>query len=191
MPARYSSRCKACNSEYRGQIEAWKVKDHLNTGQIELRLRDLGEIITRRALDNHFAKHYNVQAEALKQYQKSQAELQEAAAERVSEVQVLDDIVAGKQKLHRTIESILYGRLKDLEGSKDLAELPKLSAAYVALYTGCASGICHALKIKQEMLGEDGAGRQAKALETWVDLMMEDDNIPEQGTEKADPPKGA
>jgi hypothetical protein len=190
MPAGYSSRCKACNSPNRLQIEAWH-KGGDSSRIIAARLKELGEKISDRALDNHFAEHFNVQREVQEQYQKSLANLQKDAGERVVEIQILDDIVAGKQKLHRTIESLLSSRLTDLEGAKDLAELPKLPAAYVALYTGCASGICQALKTKQELFGEDGAGRQARAMETWVDLMMEDDNTPEQGTEKADPPKGA
>jgi hypothetical protein len=189
MPAGYSSRCKACNSPNRLQIEAWhKVGD--SSRNIAARLKELGEKISDRAFDNHFAEHYNVQAEVQEQYQQSQANLQKEASERIADIQVMDDIVAGKQKLHRTIESILSGQLKGLEKAKDLVELPKLPAAYVSLYIGCASGICQALKTKQELLGEDGAGRQAGAMETWVDLMMEDDNTPEQGTEKADSPKG-
>lgn len=189
MPAGYSSRCKACNSPNRLQIEAWH-KDGDSARIIAARLKDLGEMISDRALDNHFSEHYNVQVEVQEQYQKSQVNLKNEAGERISEIQVLNDLVAGKQKLHQTLESLLANRLKGLEGAEELRELPKLPAAYVALYTGCASGICQALKTKQELLGEDGAGRQAKAMETWVDLMMEDDNTPEQGTEKADPPKG-
>ncbi len=190
MPAGYSSRCKACNTPLRNQIEAWKVKDKLNTSQIELKLKELGEPISRRALDNHFAEHYDVAKEAEQQYNESQANLEKDAGARVSEIATLDTVIEGKAALHKKLEKILTNRLNGLEDSKDAGELPKLPMAYVSLYTGCASGICQALKTKQELLGEDGAGRQAKAMETWVDLMMEDDDTANKGAEKADSGKG-
>ena len=191
MPAGYSSRCKACNTPLRTQIEAWKVKDKLKTSQIELKLKELGDPISRRALDNHFAEHYNVADVAADQYNQSQANLQKDAGERVTEIIVLDDLIASKATLHQKLGKILANRLKGLEDTEEVSYLPKLPMAYVSLYTGCATGLCQALKTKQELLGEDGAGRQAKAMETWVDLMMEDDDTPDQGAEKADTRKGS
>lgn len=189
MPAGYSSKCKTCNSPLRTEIESWHV-DGMSDFAISRKLRDMGESISDKSLTNHFTEHYNVVKEAEQKYHESQANLEKDAGERVSEIQVLDDIVSGKQKLHKKIETILSNRLMGLENVEELRELPNLPATYVALYAGCASGICQAMKAKQELLGEDGAGRQAKAMETWVDLMMEDDNTANSGAEKADPPKG-
>jgi hypothetical protein len=190
MPAGYSSKCKSCNSSHRLEIEAWH-NDGKSAEAIEkLLLEKYGEKISCTAIRKHLNEHYNVSEEVQKQYTESQANLQKDAGERVSEIVVLDDMITSKANLHQTLEKILTNRLKGLEEIEEITDLPKLPMAYVSLYTGCATGLCQAMKTKQELLGEDGAGRQAKAMETWVDLMMEDDNTPEQGTENADSPKG-
>lgn len=173
MPSGYSSRCKACNSARRLQIEAWK-KD-LNTNQISLKLKELGEPISRQALDNHFTEHYDVQTEVQEQYSKSQANFQQTAGERVSEIVVLDDMITSKADLHQKLERILSSRLNGLEDSDEVCELPKLPMAYVSLYTGCATGLCQAMKTKQELLGEDSGSKKAGAMQSWVDLMLEDE----------------
>ena len=175
MPAGYSSRCKACNSPLRLQIERWKVKDGLKTTEISLRLKEMGEPISRPALDNHFAEHYDVQSEVQEQYNQSQVALSQAAGERVTEIQILDDVVTGKRTLHQKLEKILTNRLNGLEDTKEPRELPKIPQAYVSLYVGCASEIRQFLKTKQELLGEDAGAKKAKAMETWVDLMTEDE----------------
>lgn len=173
MPAGYSSRCKSCNSPNRLKIEAWH-EEGLSDRTIEARLKaEFGEKISYVAIGNHFAEHYNVQAEVQEQYHQSQVNLQQAAGERLYEIQVLDDVVAGKMKLHEVLESILSKRLGGL--AESCQELPKLPMAYVSLYTGCTSGICQALKTKQELLGEDSGSKKARALESWVDLMTEDE----------------
>lgn len=185
MPAGYSSKCKTCNSHLLTEIERWHV-DGMSDFAISRKLRGMGESISDKSLTNHFAEHYNVAKEAKKQYIESQANLQEAAGERVSEIIILDDVISGKASLHQKLEKILTNRLKGLEDTEEVSDLPKLPMAYVSLYIGCATGLSQAMKTKQELLGEDGAGRQAKVMETWVDLMMEDDDTTNQGAEKAD-----
>lgn len=176
MPAGYSSKCKSCNSAHRLQIEAWH-KDGKSAEAIEILLKETyGEEISSRAIRNHINEHYNVPAEVQKQYHKSQANLEKSANERVTEIQILDDVVAGKRTLHQKLEKILTNRLKGLEDTEEkIYELPKIPQAYVALYVGCASEIRQMLKTKQELLGEDGPGKKARAMETWVDLMLEDE----------------
>lgn len=176
MIAGYSSRCKACNSSLRTQIEQWHEKDHLSSRIISAKLKELGEKISDRALDNHFDEHYNVADGAAEQYAQSQANLQEDAGKRVAEIQIIDDVVAGKRTLHQKLEKILTNRLKGLEDTEELRELPKIPQAYVSLYVGCASEIRQFLKTKQELLGEDGPGKKARAMETWVDMMLEDED---------------
>jgi hypothetical protein len=175
MPAGYSSRCKACNSPHRLQIEGWKNKDGLNSTEISLKLKEMGESISRPALDNHFAEHYDVQPEVQAQYLQSQANLQKDAGERVSEIVVLDEVIKGKADLHQKLETILTNRLKGLEDTGGAGELPNLPTAYVSLYTGCATGLCQAMKTKQELLGEDSGSKKAGAMQSWVDLMLEDE----------------
>lgn len=174
MPAGYSPRCKACNSSLRVQLEKWK-DDGDNTSQISIKLKERGENISRPALDNHFEKHYNVSKEVQEQYFQSQANLQEEASERISEIQMLDDVALEKYQLHTKLTKIIGKLIKGLEDSKDIAEFPKLPAAYVTLYTDCAAEIRQALKTKQELLGEDGNTKKANAIQNWVDLMLEDE----------------
>lgn len=162
MPAGYSSRCKTCNSPHRTQIEKWK-EDGMSTLQISLKLREMGEPISCPALENHFAEHYDVQAEVREQYYRSQAALQQAAGERVSEIQALDELVSSRLMLHRMLERILASRLADPED-----DLPKLPMAYVSLYTGCASEIRQCLKTRQELLGDDPDSRKASSLAELV-----------------------
>ena len=195
MPAGYSSRCKACNSPNRLQIEVWRQKDGLSTRTISAMLKESGELISYRALDNHFSEHYNVPAEIEEQYTKSQVNLQQEASEGVSEIKILDSMMESKHRLHQTLDSILTNRLAGLAEKEEDRDLPKLPMAYVSLYTGCATGICQAMKTKQELLGEDGAARQAKAMETWVDLMLEededDDHPTDQGATQGDTGKSS
>jgi hypothetical protein len=173
MIAGYSSRCKACNSPHRVQIESWKVEDKLHTSEISMKLKEMGDPISRRALDNHFEDHYNVSGVAAEQYQQSQANLQEVAGERVSEIQIMDKVVAGKARLHKRLEDILASLLESVIVNDP--ELPKLPVAYVTLYNGCAVGISQAMKTKQELLGEDSGSKKAGAMQSWVDLMLEDE----------------
>jgi hypothetical protein len=180
MPAGYSSRCKSCNSPNRLKIEEWHSKDGLSDRAIQARLKsEFGEDISYVAISNHFSEHYNVQAEVQEQYNQSQVNLQKDAGERVSEIRVLDDIVESKHKLHQMLEKIFSSRLASLlegaEKGEEPPELPKLPMAYVSLYTGCAAGICQALKAKQELLGEDSGKKKADAMQSWVDLMLEDE----------------
>lgn len=173
--AGYSSRCKACNSPLRTQIEQWHTKDGDSSRIISARLKEMGEKISYRALDNHFDEHYNVATVASEQYAESQANMQVDAEARLSEIEVLDQLVAGKYALHQRLERIITNRLASLEEAENCADLPKLPMAYVSLYTGCAAEIRQVMKTKQELLGEDSGSKKAGAMQSWVDLMLEDE----------------
>ncbi len=175
MPAGYSSQCKSCNSAHRIQIESWH-KDGKSPEAIQVLLKnEFDEKISYRAIRNHLNEHYDVPTEAQKQYVESQANLQKDAGERVSEIVVLDEVIKGKADLHQKLETILTNRLKGLEDTGGAGELPNLPTAYVSLYTGCATGLCQAMKTKQELLGEDSGSKKADAMQSWVDLMLEDE----------------
>jgi hypothetical protein len=175
MPAGYSSRCKSCNSPHRLKIEAWH-KDGKSPEAIEVLLRSkFDEMVSYKAIRNHLNEHYNVPAEAREQYQKSQANIQKDAEERLSEIEILDSIVSGKHKLHQKLEKIISNQLKGPDEIEEFRELPKIPAAYVTLYTGCAAEIRQAMKTKQELLGEDSGSKKAGAMQSWVDLMLEDE----------------
>jgi hypothetical protein len=57
-----------------------------------------------------------------------------------------------------------------LESSKNPEDIPKLPAAYVALYNGFAVEIRQALKTRRELLGEDGEGKKAWSEAAFVFL---------------------
>ena len=120
-------------------------------------------------------EHYDVPGEVQKQYNKSQANIEKEASERISEIEILESVVAGKYELHKKLEAIITNQLGDLEDAEEPGELPKLPMAYVSLYTGCAAEIRQAMKTKQELLGEDSGSKKAGAMQSWVDLMLEDD----------------
>jgi hypothetical protein len=167
MPAGYSSRCKTCNSPHRLDIEAWH-EEGLSDRAIEARLEsEFGEKISHVSLWNHFLEHYDVQSEVREQYYQSQLNLENEAQERVSEIQILDDVVQGKYRLHQRLDRLIGNRLAGLEDGPPI-ELPKLPLSYVSLYTGCASEIRQTLKQKQEMLGEDPTSKEAA---TWTELI--------------------
>jgi hypothetical protein len=101
--------------------------------------------------------------------------IQKDAEERLSEIEVLDSIVSGKHRLHQRLEKIISNRLIGLDEIKEVRDLRKIPAAYVTLYTGCAAEIRQAMKTKQELLGEDSGSKKAGAMQSWVDLMLEDE----------------
>jgi len=174
--AGYSSRCKACNSPLRTQIEQWH-EDGQSSRVISAKLKERGEKISDRALDNHFDEHYNVQDVAREQYQQSQVNIEADAQALVSDIKILDNVVSGKYQLHQKLEKILNSLLPEIADKKgpNHAELTKIPTVYVTLYNGCAAEIRQALKAKQELLGEDGNSKKAGAMQSWVDMMLEDE----------------
>jgi hypothetical protein len=175
MPAGYSSKCKSCNSTQRLEIEAWH-RDGKSPEAIEVMLLEkYDEKISCTAIRNHLNEHYDIPAEVQKQYNQSQVNLQKDAEERLSEIEILDSIVSGNHKLHQKLEKIISNQLKGLDEIEELRELPRIPAAYVTLYTGCAAEIRQAMKTKQELLGEDSGSKKAGAMQSWVDLMLEDE----------------
>ena len=184
MAAALSNKCKTCTSEHRLDIEAWHTEGKTSR-EISVRLKALGEKISDRAIDNHFATHYDVTDEVKEQYAQSQLNLEAEAGERVNEIKALDDLVAGKIELHKKLEAILGQMVSKIKIEKDTVayeiDLPKLPQAYVNLYNGLSAEIRQALKTKQELLGEDPGSKKAGALESWIDLMMEDEGAAESG----------
>lgn len=156
MPSGYSSKCKTCNSARRLEIEAWHEKDGMSPEAIEVRLKTLGESISYRAISNHFVNHYNVQEEARERYHKSQEQITEDAKTRLTDLQILDELIQDGHTIHKGISEQIKGNPTDV------------SLPVVQLFNGSAAEICRAIKTKQEILGEDGG---SKAAETFLDLM--------------------
>jgi len=158
MPAGYSTKCKTCNSPLRTKIEAWHTKDGMYFIAISLKLKGMGIEISDRALSAHFNNHYNVQTEAREQYHKSQEQIAEDANARLTDLQILDELIQDGHVIH----SGLSKQIKELE-DKFSVPLPA-----VTMLNGAATEICRAIKTKQELLGEDGG---TKATESFLELI--------------------
>jgi hypothetical protein len=121
---------------------------------ISLKLKSMGIIISDRAISAHFNNHYNVQTEAREQYHQSQQNLDEAANVRLSDIQILDELIQDGHIIH----SGLRKQIKELT-NKFSVPLPA-----VTMLNGVAGEICRAIKTKQELLGEDAENRKAQAM---------------------------
>lgn len=161
MPAGYSAKCKTCNSSHRTEIEAWHVKEGMDFIAISLKLRGMGVEISDRALSAHFNNHYNVQTEAREQYHKSQEQIAQDASERLTDLQILDELIQDNHVIHAGLRAALKGLV-------DEDKILSVPLPAVQMFNGASAEICRAIKTKQEILGEDGG---SKAAETFLDLM--------------------
>ncbi len=160
MPAGYSSQCKVCNSPNRLQIESWSKKDGLSSRAISSKLKAIGEEISHTAINSHMAEHYDVQAEARERYYQSQREIEKAAGERLTDLQILDELIQDSHIIHQGLRK----KIKAM-GENSILSVP---LPVVQLFNGSAAEICRAIKTKQEILGEDPG---SKGAETFLDLM--------------------
>lgn len=154
MPAGYSVKCKTCNSSLRTEIEAWHVKDGMDFIAISLRLKGMGIEISDRALSAHFNNHYNVQTDAREQYHQSQEQIKKDAEGRLTDLQILDDLIQDGHIIH-------VGLKEQIKGLKDKFSVPMPA---VQMLNGVAAEICRAIKTKQEILGEDPESHKANAI---------------------------
>jgi hypothetical protein len=156
MPAGYSSQCKVCNSPSRLEIEAWSKKDGLSSRAISQKLAALGEKISHSSINTHMVEHYNVQAEAREQYHQSQEQIKKDAEGRLTDLQILDDLIQDGHIIH-------VGLKEQIKGLKDKFSVPMPA---VQMLNGVAAEICRAIKTKQEILGEDPESHKADAIES-------------------------
>ena len=160
MPAGYSSRCKLCNHPRRAEIESWHLDEGARFREIERRLN--GEI-SHVAIRRHFLDHCNVRQEAAIQYQASQMQLEQAAGQRVSEIQLIDQVIERSARLNAAAA-------KRIQEYMDRDEKPP--KALVDLYGVTAAELRQHAKAKQELLGETPADDLAEVL---MRLVGEDD----------------
>lgn len=163
MPAGYSTRCKVCNSPHRAEIEKWCKDEGVSTREASRRLAEAGEKISHEAIRRHMLEHFDVQAEARAQYQKSQQHFQEAVKKRLTDIEMLDATIADNFELSQATTAWL----------KDLVEKrKKLPLALVQLREKLQSEMRQAIKQKQELLGDDPESKKADAMQSWVDLIL-------------------
>ncbi len=174
MPAGYSARCKVCNSPHRALVEKWTKEDGLSPRVIAERAkRELGWEVSHKSIWQHLREHFDVRAEAREQYQKSQAQLQELAQKRLSDLEMLDAIIQGDFELHQAAKAWL----DDL-----VAERKRIPKTLVDLLAATAAEVRQQLKQKQAMLGEDPTER---GLEDLADILRQAWDVVNSGHSEA------
>lgn len=111
MPVGYSTRCRACNSAHRAEIDelllggktprevsAWLEQTH-------------SESLSHKAINQHRANHLNVLKEAKARMQDVQPEFDEAVNKVVAELEVLDELAGiglgvARALQHRIMDSV-------------------------------------------------------------------------------------
>jgi hypothetical protein len=155
MFAGYSSQCKVCNSPKRLEIEGWSKTDGKSSREISVMLH--GEI-SHTAINSHMKEHYDVQAAAREEYYKSNENLEKDAKKRLTDIQILDELIQDNHILHS-------GVIKEV---KDITNKAALPMPMVSLLNGTSTEICRAIKTKMDLLGENPGG---KAAESFMDLI--------------------
>jgi hypothetical protein len=160
MPVGYRARCRVCNSPHRAKIEKWVKEDGLSPRAAAGRLiEEHGEKISHQSIWKHMQEHFDIKAETWEQYQKSQELMNRFVKKRLSDLEMLDNLMQSNYELH------MAGRSWADEVVRQRGKLPQ---ALVQLVTNTASEIRAAMKTKQEMLGEDTGSQMA---ETWSELI--------------------
>ena len=172
MPEVFIARCKVCNSPHRAQIERWAKEDGLSFREIERRLADLGEVISNPAIGRHFREHFDVPSAVREQYQKSREVMQDTVKKRLSDLEILDDIIQGNSTLHQQTTAWLTDILKVQNESEGKKPAPRPPMTLVTLHEKTASESRQAIKIKLELLGEDPESKKADAVQSLVDMVM-------------------
>lgn len=163
MPAGYSSRCKVCNSQHRVQIEKWAKEEGMSPRAISSRLKEeYGEEISYKSIWQHLNEHFDVKAEVMEQYQKSQEQLQRAVQKHLSDIEMLDSIAQSNYELYQGAKAWLEKILKE-----KIKAPPK---SLVDLLSVTASEVRQQFKQKQELLGESP---EKDALENLADVLKE------------------
>lgn len=174
MPAGYSSRCRVCNSPHRVDIEKWCKEEGLSPRAASTRLlQEFGEKISHQSIWKHMNEHFDVKAEAREQYQRSQAQMQQAVQKRLSDIEMLDALVQGNYELHQAAQAWV----KDL-----IAQRGKIPKALVDLLAATAGEVRQQLKQKLAMLGEDPT---ANGLEDLADILRQAWDVVNSGHSEA------
>lgn len=136
----YSSRCKACNSPHRAEIDAKFLGGESARSVAEWLATAHSERITFQALANHHTEHLDVRAEALAQVEASTPVFQAAVAKVVADASVLDEVAGAALRVVR-------GLVETMASSS-----AKPSMATVVLFNGALSNARAAVTDRHELL---------------------------------------
>lgn len=174
----YSSRCKICNLEHRSEVERLRQQGE-SYRAIQQWLKERGVKVSVAAIKNHFDEHFPVQKEAAERYyEQSKAVFEDAVEQRLSEIEMLDRVMAVEYELHQATGAWL----------KELVERrARLPMAVVALHKETAAELRQAAKTKAELLGDDPMSSLANALSAlWEDDEEDADGVDTAAAGEAD-----
>jgi metal-dependent amidase/aminoacylase/carboxypeptidase family protein len=106
-------------------------------------------------------EHFDVRAEAREQYAKSQAQMEQLAQKKLSDVDMLDRVVALEFELHQGTGAMLQRFLRD--GGK-------LPMTLVVLHEKTASEMRQAIRQKADLLGDSP---EATGLEDLAEVLRQ------------------
>jgi len=132
-------------------------------------LKERGLSVSVPSIKNHFDEHFPVRQEAAERYyQKSREVFEEAVEKRLSDLEMLDKVIARNYRLHqiaaRMAEEAMttprpvitkYGPLRDEKTGEIVKECMPPPKTVVELLNGTAAELRQAIKTKAELLGED------------------------------------
>lgn len=167
MEVGYSARCKLCNSEHRAEVERRKEQGD-SLAAIVAFMKQHGESISKTAVHRHFVEHFPVKQEAAKRYaEQSQTVLTEAVDKRLTDVEMLDELIARSMRMNAAAMDHISESLNTdypvlLKNGK-----PLLDAEYkpvmrkgvpakqmVELFNGTAAEVRQALRTKDDLIGD-------------------------------------
>lgn len=136
----YGSRCKACNSQRRAEIDARLLSGESTRSVSEWLLASHGERIPHQGLLNHRGEHLDVRAEAAARVEAATPVFEAAVEKVVADVGVLDEVAGAALKVVRG----LIGRMSDPKGKPSMAD--------VVLFNGALSNARAAVTDRHELL---------------------------------------
>lgn len=136
----YSSRCKACNSQHRPEIDARLLSGESTRSVSEWLLATHGERIPHQGLLNHKSEHLDVRAEAAARVEAAAPAFEEAVEKIVADATVLDEVAGAALKVVRG----LIGRMSDPKSKPSMAD--------VVLFNGSLSNARSAVTDRHELL---------------------------------------
>jgi hypothetical protein len=145
----YNAQCKLCNCEQRAEAEQMREQG-ASLQQIVDFLAGHGVTLSKPAVKRHFDTHFAPKEEAARRYyEQSEAVMQQAVGKRLTDLEMLDATIERNYRLHIVAHDWIQDRLAK-RGALYMDNKPM-----VDLLSSTSSELRQAIKLKQELLGED------------------------------------
>jgi DNA-binding transcriptional MerR regulator len=177
MPAGYSSICKVCNSDHRVEIEHLYREQGMPSREIrQYLIEKYEEKINHSTIINHCREHFDVKAEALRQYNESQKGIKKVARKTLTDIRIIDQIIKENYRTYKAAKTWLDELLKD--------KFKTPPNSLILLVQNLEAETRQYMAQKQKLLGNDPESRKADAVQSLVDLLEMEDSDDEQPERK-------